>query len=852
MKRFLSLLFAIALCVSLPMQASGAKQEKTYTEYKIRTVSDLQALAKLCVLDSAGDNLRVLLENDLSLEDFPNLEIPAFGGIFDGQGHTIRGLYIDKEGAVRGLFRYIRPEGFVRNLNLAEASLSGSTDADTMGALAGVNEGTIENCTVSAIVSTGSRSAILVGVNEISGVITGCESRGSVIGSAKIGGIAGENLGCIYESENKATINAIAQDENLKLDDLRLSLISGPTTLSDATDLGGIAGFSSGVIRTCRNTAAVGYAHKGYNVGGIAGRTAGVILDCKNEGSVLARKEGGGIAGQMEPSSTLVYTEDTLQKVRKQALSMQGSVNQAVRDASFANDAVREDLYDLQGDVNETLRAVDAMLGVLGGGDSGGDGWPSFDFSDRDAITSAASGVSTALSHTAQSVYKATQSAGDGVGNVVGDMQVVASQMNGILRTLGAGGEDPTLTVDVSGENVENDGAGKIARCENTGLIRADINTGGIVGAVARENDLDPEDDYLVEGTRSASFTFRSRALIYACVNRGTVTADKRSAGGITGELRMGKILSCENYGFLDSGNARRVGGIAGLSDGNIEGAYAKCFVSGAGFVGGIVGQGGDMSGCVSMVRIANTGAYSGEIAGLLNDGAEVADNVFVGTGGAVDGISYAGKAEPTTYAQLLERDGLPDYFKKMYVTFTDGENVNLVVRADYGQALSHIPAVPEKEGYTGTWEDFDASAVVGDCTVKAVYVHPVKVLEAAAGDMRVLVQGSFGTADALTLRKSGDAWVLTIPEDGLKSHTVHVRVPDGKKSYYPELARDGVWTKADAKRDGSFLLLDAPERELTFRLSETSDTNLSVILGMAGAVLLLSALLIFRRRKRE
>ncbi len=851
MKRVLSLLLAAMLCLLLPVQVLGAKEERAYTEFEIRTAADWQRLAGLCVLDSAGSSLHVVLTKDISLEGCPNPEIPTFGGIFDGQGHAITGLHIDAQGAGRGLFRYIQPEGVVRNLIVSDAVIAPGGDADAVGALVGINEGTIEKCTVSAVVSGKSRCAVLAGVNEISGIITGCESRGSVAGTAKIGGIVGENLGCIYDSTNKASVNAAAEDESFKLDDLQLSLVSGPATLSDAADMGGIAGFSGGVIRTCKNEAAIGYAHKGYNVGGIAGRSSGVILDCRNSGAVRARKEGGGIAGQMEPSSTLVYTEDTLQKVRKQAITMQGSVNQAIRDASVANDAVREDLYDLQGDINETLKAVDAMLEILGGDREEGR-WPSFDFSDRDAITSAASGISTTLSHTASSVHKATQSAGDGVGEVVGDMQTVAAQMNGILRTLGATGDDPTLSVDVSGENVENDGAGKIARCENTGSVSADINTGGIVGAVARENDMDPEDDYLVEGTRSASFTFRSRAVIFECTNRGTVESFKRSAGGIAGELRMGKILSCEGFGNVDSVDARQVGGIAGLSDGNIEAAYAKCFVCGRDYVGGIVGKGGDVSGCVSMVRLENEGAYTGFIAGRLNDGAEFADNVFVGDGGAVDGISYAGKAEPIAYETLLEREVLPEFFKKMYVTFTDGENVNLSYAVEYGKALKKLPTVPAREGMTGAWEDFDAAHITGDITVHAEYQHPVMVLEAADKDCRVLVEGSFTAADVLKLTEGEDGWTLTIPEDGSGVHTVHVRIPDGKKSYRLDVMQGSTWVQSVEKRDGSFLIFETGEQEVTFRLTETASVNVPLIVGAVLAVAAVVGMCIYRKRKKK
>lgn len=851
MKRVLSFLSALLLCLLLPMQVMGAKEEKVYTELEIRTAADWQRFAKLCVLDSAGSALRVVLTKDLSLQDCPNPEVPTFGGIFDGQGHTITGLHIDTEGAARGLFRYIQPEGVVRNLTISDGVITPGGDGDAVGALAGINEGTIEKCSVSAVVSGKSRCGILAGVNEITGIITGCESRGAVAGTAKVGGIAGENLGCIYDSINKAPVNTAAEDESLTLEDLRLSLISGPAALSDAADLGGIAGFSGGVIRTCRNEAAIGYLHKGYNVGGIAGRSSGVILDCRNSGTVQARKEGGGIAGQMEPSSTLVYTEDTLQKVRKQAITMQGNVNQAIRDASVANDAVREDLYDLQGDVNETLRAVDAMLEILGGSREEGQ-WPSFDFSDRDAITSAANGVSVALSHTASSVYKATRSAGDGVGEVVGDMQAVAAQMNGILRTLGATNEDPTLSMDVSGENVENDGAGKIARCENTGTVSADINTGGIVGAVARENDLDPEDDYLVEGTRSASFTFRSRAIIFECTNRGKVEGFKRSAGGVAGELRMGKILSCEGFGDVDSSGARQVGGVAGLSDGNIEAAYAKCRVCGTDYVGGIVGRGGDMSGCVSMVRLENDGAYTGFLAGRLYDGAVFSDNVFVGDGGAVDGISYGGKAEPIAYEALLEREDLPEFFRKMYVTFTDGEHGILSRTVEYGKALEKIPDVPTREGFAGTWEEFDAAHITGDLTVHAVYIHPVTVLEAADKECRVLVEGSFAPSDALHLAEREDGWALGIPADGNDTHIVHVRVPDGMKSYRLEIMQGNAWVQTGAKRDGSFLIFESGEGEVVFRLTQTASLNLPLIAGAVAAAAAIAAGCIFRKRKRK
>ncbi len=53
----------------------------------------------------------------------------------------------------------------------------------------------------------------------------------------------------------------------------------------------------------------------GYNVGGIVGSQTGYIEGCVNYGTVYARKEGGGIVGQMEPAAPCFYTKDTLQEL---------------------------------------------------------------------------------------------------------------------------------------------------------------------------------------------------------------------------------------------------------------------------------------------------------------------------------------------------------------------------------------------------------------------------------------------------------------------------------------------------------------------------------------------------------
>ena len=49
---------------------------------------------------------------------------------------------------------------------------------------------------------------------------------------------------------------------------------------------------------------------------------------------------------------------------------------------------------------------------------------------------------------------------------------------------------------DVSDDDTDDDVEAKVTNCINSGTVNADLNAGGITGAMARENDLDPEDDY--------------------------------------------------------------------------------------------------------------------------------------------------------------------------------------------------------------------------------------------------------------------------------------------------------------------------------------------------------------------
>lgn len=98
----------------------------------------------------------------------------AFTGSFDGGSFTISNLKINSdEFPAMGLFGYVASGAVLKNINLKDVEITSTYDPETacVGALAGYNAGTIQNCTVSGIVS-------------------------GIVGSS-IGGIAGKNEGTI-------------------------------------------------------------------------------------------------------------------------------------------------------------------------------------------------------------------------------------------------------------------------------------------------------------------------------------------------------------------------------------------------------------------------------------------------------------------------------------------------------------------------------------------------------------------------------------------------------------------------------------------------------------------------------
>lgn len=465
-------------------------------------------------------------------------------------------------------------------------------------------------------------------------------------------------------------------------------------------------------------------------------------------------------------------------------------------------------------------------------------------------------------------------SAGD---TLAADLRAVSRQMNKVLDLMldalidrkDSVGSDRELLEDTSDENIAATRQGKVIDCCNTGTVEGDRNVGGAVGAMAIEYDMDPEDD--TERFALGS-TYETKAVLQNCVNRGAVIAKKDYAGGLAGRMDLGTALECQNYGSVTSTNGDYVGGVVGYSVGTVRESYSKCVLSGTSYIGGIAGWADHLRDCAAIVTVNEGTECVGAIAGNADlDNGELLGNRFVDTGTAgIDGISYAGIAEPVDFETLRAVRDIPLEFVSFTLTLKVEETILASVPFRYGEDLSLIklPRVPEREDAYGVWPEFNTSGLNSDITLEAVYTPWVTLVasEAAEGNLALaMAEGVFTEEAALQVTNGGqtppeggagdtaDVWTLTLTgTDVAAGDQVPIRLLNrsGGKANVWQL-EDGRWCPVEVTVNGHYLLLTMTGTTGTFCVS-SAQTGLwlpVLLLVLVLLVVLVVAVRIVRRR---
>ncbi len=434
-RRAASLLLALCLLAG-PVIAAAPGAEAAIT---ISSVSQLEAFAKDCSLDTWSQGKTVRLTADLDLENREFTSIPTFGGTFLGEGHTIQNLRITSAGSNVGLFRYLQEGAVVQDLHVT-GSVRPSGSAVNVGGLVGSCAGAVRNCTFHGTVEGASAVGGVAGLNRETGEIAGTITTGTVSGEEFTGGAVGRNLGALLQCENGASVNTATPDEDtaMDMDDLSLSLeepSGGEDTdggfLKSHSDTGGVAGYSSGVIYSCLNTGVVGYPHVGYNVGGVAGRQSGHLSGCTNRGQVYGRKDVGGVVGQAEPDVALSPDGGTLDRLRRELDTLESLIDQALNRAEGNGDAVSARLSSMGLTTGEARDHTEDLLDRLS------------DFTDENiaSVNSLSASVTRALEDLTPAL--------EDLSDVSGRAEALAERLETALDALGSAAEGGA---DVSAE----------------------------------------------------------------------------------------------------------------------------------------------------------------------------------------------------------------------------------------------------------------------------------------------------------------------------------------------------------------------------------------------------------------
>ena len=877
MKRWIAALLCALLLLSVSGAALAAEPDTADT-IRISTAEDLLELAARCTSDAWSEGKTIVLTRDISLTGHEFTPIPLLSGTFDGRGHSILGISLDGNASTQGLFRMVLKTGVVKGLTVS-GTLRATGNGENIGGIAGVNYGTIENCRFDGEIRAQAAAGGIVGLNVEGALVSGCETSGSVAAYHRAGGIAGENRGVLNECENRMSVNteyiAVEPSDQKKSFDIS-TLTLQEETIVDITDLGGIAGLNTSVIKYCDNYGDVGYPHTGYNVGGVAGRQSGRILGCTNAGEITARKDVGGIAGQVEPYTVWNVTGTGLADVQSQLYRLESLLRTMLDDFGGSQadaGALMQEILRLLGNCSDIIGGMypdvpwpDPGDGSGDGSDSGagdGSGDASGGWLDPD------SGSMDDLSDNLQQIVSLFGQMTDVIASdtVIADMQNVLSQLMNVsasvMNMMYSLSSASVQMEDVSEVDEDDEALCLIAQSTNTAPVSADTNAGGIAGNVSLDISFDREDRLNISSTLIGSGKYEIFARISGCENRAAVSASKSCAGGIAGRMEYGLVISCDAVGEVSTAE-EYAGGIVGHSSSTIRNSRARVNLSGQRYLGGIAGLGKNISSCLAMPHFADKAELCGSVAGYA-DG-EIAENIYSdSTLGGVDGFSFTGQSDYMDYEAFAALPDTPDYFRSIGVTFVkDGDTVE-TVEVPFGGTIDSLPAVPDEDGMYWQWNDFDPDeAIYYSRTVEGEYIRPVTTISTGEDEPLFLAEGVFRDGQTLLAAPfTPDADALGIDAGSvLAAYTV--RVSDYSEPVTVRMLAasagslytltDGALAPLSCTRDGSYIVFRIDNGASIVYLSEASSHNGWLIGGIAGGAAVIAALVfvIVRKKKKK
>ena len=217
-----------------------------------------------------------------------------YPGIFEGQNHTISGLYFKQENTSEVGF-FGNNGGKVSNVGILNSYFCGFSQ---VGGVCGYNSSTITNCYNKGVVDgTADGASSFGGVCGCNlGILTNCYNTGIVKGQSYVGGVSGNNNKTITNCYNTGIVSGQSYVGGIDGDNIgTITNCNNEGKVSGTEDyVGGVSGSNNKTITNCYNTGIV----KGQSfVGGVSGSNNKTITNCYNTGIVSGQAYVGGVNG---------------------------------------------------------------------------------------------------------------------------------------------------------------------------------------------------------------------------------------------------------------------------------------------------------------------------------------------------------------------------------------------------------------------------------------------------------------------------------------------------------------------------------------------------------------------------
>ena len=492
-----------------------------------------------------------------------------FTGSYDGQGHMIDNLFIDRTYSDRvALFGFI-DEGSVSNLGVTNVNISGGGYG--CGALAGLaSEGSnINNCYSSGSVNNfnnyagGMDTGGLVGSTNSISEISNCYSKCSVYGEDEnTGGLVGQNYGTIKNSYSTGNVTG-------------------------SSYVGGFSGDNDGTIN---NSYSTGSVTGSSDVGGFSGDNSGFISNCfwDEETSNISTSAGGTGKSTSEMKDFVTFTDVSNTTGLSSAWDFVNDPN---------DDSGTNDYWDMdqEGTVNNSYPilswqdgADDVLQKYSGGSGTSNDPYKIASIDDLIELSNTSGDWSKHFIQTADIAFNSDQTLVDWDGDGTADWD--AEDQKGFSPI---GNSNTDFTGFYDGQNY---------KINNLYIDRPNETNVGLFSIVS-------------------SYEVGIKNLAVTNVN---ITGSD-NVGGIIGYITYYTwIKNCYSTGTVNGENS--VGGFIGKNDSDdavVKNNYSKCDVTGNDKVGGFVGylENASLSNCYSTGDVTrksgssntNFGAFCGE-----------------------------------------------------------------------------------------------------------------------------------------------------------------------------------------------------------------------------------------------